>query len=87
VAGVANEEREQTLNQLLTEMDGFNSDPRLPVVSTGTDALDSARNARVQRAGGPSGRKNSPRHDYLSPTEPLFAVRLSADCSCHRVTR
>ena len=32
VAGVANEEREQTLNQLLTEMDGFDSDPRRPIV-------------------------------------------------------
>jgi len=46
VAGVANEEREQTLNQLLTEMDGFETADSSPVIilaaTNRQDSLDPA---------------------------------------------
>lgn len=44
VAGLGNDEREQTLNQILAEMDGFNSDEAIVVMAATNrpDVLDSA---------------------------------------------
>ena len=50
VAGVANEEREQTLNQLLTEMDGFGQNGAPVIVLAATNRPDSL-DAALRRPG------------------------------------